>query len=119
MFIKQFLQVMSLLKHMRVTPEELYTKNILPREPFYRGPDAHKFFEAIKTNDSNTVITMIMKDRFIIFEHDAVGETALHWAAKRNRPDMVKILIDNGAIIDARDMGGRSPLYLASKFNHL
>ena len=32
------------------------------------------------------------------------GETALHWAARQDEPQVVKILVDYGATVDFRDM---------------
>jgi len=61
----------------------------------------------------------LKRDKYIVYEYDHVGETALHWAAKRNRVENVKLLIQSGAKINARDMGGRTPLFLACKNNNL
>ena len=44
---------------------------------------------------------------------DADNKTALHWAVNQNHPDIVQVLIDAGAYIDARDNEGRSPLQSA------
>jgi ankyrin repeat protein len=43
----------------------------------------------------------------------ALNSTALHVAAWRARHDTVKLLVDRGAAIDARDGQGRTPLALA------
>ena len=32
-----------------------------------------------------------------------IGETALYWAANKGYPNIVQILIDNGAAVDRRD----------------
>ena len=42
-------------------------------------------------------------------------QTALHWAAKRDQPEIIKLLLARGAIVDAKDMGNRTPLIIASK----
>ena len=44
---------------------------------------------------------------------DENGMTALHGAAKRGYPDVVQVLIDGGADIEARNNLGRSPLLVA------
>lgn len=62
---------------------------------------------------------MLKNDRFLVYEFDHVGETALHWAAKRNRTDFVKLFLTTGARIDQRDLGGRTPLLLAAKHGNL
>lgn len=45
----------------------------------------------------------------------ANDSTALHVAAWQSRPDLVKILIDRGANVNAKDSKGRTPLVLANK----
>ena len=55
----------------------------------------------------------------MVYEFDYVGETALHWAAKRNKPDLIKMLLKFGSRIDQRDLGGRTALFLASKHGNL
>ena len=43
----------------------------------------------------------------------AANSTALHAAAWRARPATVKLLLDRGALVDAKDANGRTPLMLA------
>ena len=43
----------------------------------------------------------------------ARNSTALHSAAWRARPATVKLLLDRGALVDAKDTNGRTPLMLA------
>jgi len=45
----------------------------------------------------------------------AWDSTALHVAAWQSRPDLVKVLIDRGADVNAKDGKGRTPLVLANK----
>lgn len=45
--------------------------------------------------------------------------TALHWIAKRNYTELIRPLISYGAQINAKDVLGRTPIYIAAKFNHL
>jgi ankyrin repeat protein len=45
----------------------------------------------------------------------AKDSTALHVAAWQSRPDLVKLLIERGANVNAKDGSGRTPLMLAHK----
>ena len=48
---------------------------------------------------------------------DSLKRTPLHWAAMtmdEDRPDVVEVLIDGGAIVDARDIHQSTPLLLAA-----
>jgi ankyrin repeat protein len=48
-----------------------------------------------------------------------MNETVLHWAARRNNPKLLKVLFEYKADVNARDMNGRSPLFVASKMNNV
>jgi ankyrin repeat protein len=43
------------------------------------------------------------------------GTTALHWAARADRLDIVRLLLESGADANARDRYGVTPLYLAAE----
>ena len=62
---------------------------------------------------------MIKKDRFLVYEYDYCHQTPLHWAAKRDKSEVIKLLIQAGARINQKDMGGRTPLFLACKYGNL
>lgn len=44
--------------------------------------------------------------------------TGLHWAAKRGFANLVKILIQYNADVDAKDIVDRTPLYIATDYAH-
>jgi len=54
-----------------------------------------------------------------VLEHSCAGMTALHYAAYENNPFAIKVLVDAGAKVDARDVedfprgGGGTPLFFA------
>ena len=54
-----------------------------------------------------------------MYDFDYVHQTAVHWAAKRNTVDILKILLSSGGNPNLADMGGRTPLFLASKLGCL
>ena len=47
--------------------------------------------------------------------NDSQGNTALHWAAQRRRPDIVKLLLEHGADPNRRDKLGNSALHDAAR----
>jgi ankyrin repeat protein len=42
----------------------------------------------------------------------------LHWCARRNYVKLIKLLALYGAEVNARDASGRTPIYVAAKYNH-
>jgi hypothetical protein len=48
---------------------------------------------------------------------DADGDTALHGAAQRFRPDAAKLLIEHGARVDIKNAAGATALMMANGFN--
>jgi ankyrin repeat protein len=50
---------------------------------------------------------------------NAVGDTALHRAASKRFNGVIQFLSDNGAILNARDEQGRTPLACAVRHCHL
>ena len=55
----------------------------------------------------------------MVYEFDNVNQTAVHWAAKRNKSEVIKLLIASGARVNHKDMGGRTALFLAAKLGNL
>ncbi|KAK7476855.1 hypothetical protein BaRGS_00031937 [Batillaria attramentaria] len=47
------------------------------------------------------------------------GRKPLHIACEHGNNDLVKILLDAGASVDAQDNNGRTPLHVACRYNHV
>ncbi|EKV57225.1 ankyrin repeat-containing protein [Brachyspira hampsonii 30446] len=71
-------------------------------------------------NGNNDVIMMLLaKDSSTINDVDNRGNTPLHWAAMKDKPETIKLLMDNGADIEAKDADGWTPLHYAAAFSSL
>uniref|UniRef100_A0A0Q9YY83 Ankyrin repeats (3 copies) n=1 Tax=Candidatus Berkiella aquae TaxID=295108 RepID=A0A0Q9YY83_9GAMM len=68
-------------------------------------------------NESTTVLRSLILDGIHIENKDGLGMTPLHWALFRSNPDIVELLLDNTAKIDATDDIYHTPLHLAAKEN--
>jgi ankyrin repeat protein len=73
-----------------------------------------KFFCAISKNDTITVTQMI-QDGEDVNRRDHVGRTPLHVAIISNSVECANILIDAGARMTARLVGGRTSFHLAAQ----
>jgi hypothetical protein len=58
-------------------------------------------------------ITLCLQQGLDINAFNASGQTALHVAAARGDDDIVKVLVENGAVLDLQDKQRRTPLDLA------
>ena len=81
----------------------------------FSNPYAQTFFEAIKGRDTTAVVQLLALDKKLVSVKDSIGQTALHWAAKRNDLQMAKTLKAAGADINATDMTLRTPLFVAAR----
>lgn len=78
-------------------------------------PVTATFLEAVKSSDHNQVRHLLSQTPSLVNITDSVGQTALHWAAKRNDLTMARILKAAGADVNAMDMTLRTPLYIAAR----
>jgi ankyrin repeat protein len=85
-------------------------------ESAYIQPMA-KFFGAISKNDT-VITTQMTEDGVDVNCRDHVGRTPLHVAILSNSVECANTLIDAGARMTARLVGGRTSLHLASQMGH-
>src|SRR5512143_3812016 len=62
-----------------------------------------EFFAAVKSADTARVRELVAADPALVQARDEEGATALHHAAERGHRDIVRLLLENGAAINARD----------------
>ncbi|KAH8991545.1 hypothetical protein EDB92DRAFT_2114535 [Lactarius akahatsu] len=78
-----------------------------------------KFFGAISKNDVLAVKQMIEDREDLTNRRDHVGRTPLHVAILSNSVEVGCVLIDAGARMTARLVGGRTSLHLAAQMGHV
>ena len=59
-----------------------------------------------------------VNETIIHFRGTGLGQSALHWAAAKGHTKAVKWLLDNGAIIDAKNGNSSTPLHAAAAAGH-
>lgn len=62
-----------------------------------------EFFGAVKSADTARVRELLAADPALVQARDEEGATALHHAAERGHREIVRLLLENGAAINARD----------------
>lgn len=65
---------------------------------------------SLAVQDNNIEDLKRLLDTVDINTRDSKGRTALHWAVKHQRVDMVKLLLDKGADLSIKDRDGYTPL---------
>jgi hypothetical protein len=64
---------------------------------------SEEFFTAIQSGDTGRVRELLTSDPALVRVKDAEGATALHYAAEHGHREIVKLLRERGADINARD----------------
>ena len=67
------------------------------------------------TNSLAQLLTTPQRANLVI---DPQGQTALHVASRVNALEVMRLLVEKGASLDARDADGHTPLYMACVGNH-
>jgi ankyrin repeat protein len=66
---------------------------------------------------SEVVQAVICKNGKLINDTTVFGNSALHYAALRGRPKMIKFLLENGADPSIQNIRGRTALYIALRYD--
>ena len=83
-----------------------------------------KWFEAARYGNLAIVRQLLKGNPQLVAYHGAgtvygfVGNSALHWAVSRNDEPMARILLQNGAAVNAQNNGGSTPLHTACAHGH-
>ena len=113
-------------KSLVVVPEKLMDNFIYPQkihkiQPIYKPKDTFvmpkhvkTFFDAIYLNDTQKLTEFIQKNPKIVNEYGDGRIYPLHAATKFDKPEIVKILIANGADPNLKDPMGRTALHYAT-----
>ena len=62
-----------------------------------------EFFTAVQSGDTGRVRALLTSDPALSRAKDADGATALHYATEHGRREIVQLLLEHGADINARD----------------
>lgn len=98
----------------RLSTEQLVLR-AFPSRPL-QSVGAKELLKETKRGNGDQVRRMLARDRFLVYEYDFVGRTALHHAARRNLFGIMKTLLEKNADPNAGDISGRTPLYIAAKY---
>ena len=74
-------------------------------------------FKSIKAKEIKEIINCIDRNKYLIAYKDDFNQIPLHICAKRNLYELIYFLLSRLSSIDAQDLGGRTPLMVASKNN--
>lgn len=107
-----------------LTAEQLTTsesiKKLLINHKLISNNPEFKLLDAAKNGDLETVNAILDADSRLVNCCDTDGRqsTPLHFAAGYNHPEVVKLLLEKGANIHAKDKGGLVPLHNACSYGH-
>jgi len=74
--------------------------------------------DLVRWDEREQVEALIQRSPDAVHELDALEKTPLFFAATFNRPEMARLLVANGADIEAGDRTGYRALHVAASLNH-
>jgi ankyrin repeat protein len=75
--------------------------------------------KAVFKGDFNRVVALLKDHPELVENKDSLGQTPLIVAVNHNKPEIMELLLANGADVNARDAKGHTPLILAMwVYNH-
>jgi len=83
-----------------------------------QSKESQEFFKLVKSENVESVLVELSKNKNLANEVDNLKETPLHWAVKRNNEVLVGILLAHDANPDAKDLLERNPNDLARKHHY-
>ena len=115
-FERSLVEVPEKLLNNFVYPKKIYKIQPIykPKDDFVMPKHVKTFFDAIYLNDSQKLVEFIQKNPKIVNEYGEGRLYPLHVATKFDKPEMVKLLIVNGADPNVKDPMGRTPLHYAT-----
>lgn len=72
----------------------------------------------VQQGELDALVSLIETCPTSVDDRDAEGCTALHWAADKGNCDMVRVLVQHGADVNAVDIDGQRPLEYAMAMSH-
>ena len=83
-----------------------------------RGNPVPSLLRAARTGDTVRLEALLDSRPDLVRRHGAGGRTGIHEAAAAGQLDAIRLLIDHGAPVNARDWDTRTPLALALEWEH-
>ncbi|KAK1764019.1 hypothetical protein QBC33DRAFT_211496 [Phialemonium atrogriseum] len=74
---------------------------------------------ACNAKNGSTLVAILLKYKASVTAADLRGQTALHWGCGQSNPDIVRLLLEAGAAVNAPELNGATPLMIASANQNL
>jgi ankyrin repeat protein len=82
--------------------------------PLAKASNLVFFVEAVRENRIDEVRELLRDGADVDAQDMFGGNTGLHWAARQGLSEMARLLLENGARVDARNDAGETPLHWAA-----
>jgi hypothetical protein len=77
------------------------------------------FIDACRQGDGILAKICLIKNKFLVYDYDYTGKTALHWATIRGHYAIMELLLQYHSDADAKDLLSRTPLHYSALHNDI
>lgn len=116
----KLLKEISFIERLKGTPRRrIHKLKSTATVDAYAQPGSTDFFKAVKAGNIVSLRHILSLAPALIDTVDFVGQTALHWAAKRGNLVLAEFLLKHRANVNAVDIMHRTPLFMALRQDRL
>ena len=112
------LKIISKLQQLNICITDIQSGIVFSTKPLQKQY-AKEFIDACRQGDSILAKICLIKNKFLVYDFDYTGKTALHWATIRGNYTIMELLLQHHADIDAKDLLRRTPLHYAAMHNDI
>ena len=115
---KKMIKFFRILKRLKIPLEDILKHPILPAVP-YQLKKTKKFLVAVNLGNIDAVRMMLEANRYLVYQIDSMGKSAVHRATKMANLEMLKMLMNFNPDLDACDYMGKTALSYAIESDNI
>jgi hypothetical protein len=115
---ERVIKIIAKLRQLHLEPQDICSKEVISHLP-YQKAFSKELITASKEGDANTVTKYLKVNKYLVYDFDFSNKTALHWATMRGHYNIMVILLQWHADVDAQDIHRKTPLHYATQLGDI